>query len=71
MHRRDAVLVLAALSAIPLGTLAQQSGRVWRVGVLWPGESSPPSPRLEAFRQGMRELGYIEGRNVLFVYRYA
>lgn len=71
MNRRDAVLLLLALGAIPLGIEAQQSGRVWRVGVLWPGESSPPSPRLEAFHQGMRELGYIEGRNVLFVYRYA
>ncbi len=71
MNRRDTLLALLALGATPLGTEAQQPGKVWRIGVLWPGASSPPNPRLEAFRQGLRELGYIEGRNVLIVFRYA
>jgi len=46
---------------------AQQQLRHPRLGVL----VNADSPRLEAFRQGLREQGYIEGRNVLFEYRYA
>ncbi len=71
MNRRDTVLALLALSAIPLGVEAQQPGKVWRIGVLWPSASSPPSPRLEAFRQGLSELGYVEGRNIVIEVRYA
>jgi putative ABC transport system substrate-binding protein len=71
MKRRDTVLALLALSVTPLGAEAQQAGKVWRIGVLWPSASSPPSPRLEAFRQGLSELGYIEGRNIVIVVRYA
>ena len=48
---------------------AQQKGNMPLVGVLWP--DSAPSPRIEAFRQGMRDLGYVEGRNVAIEYRYA
>jgi len=59
------------LLASPLAALAQQEGRIWRIGVLWPGSASPPNSRIEAFRQGLRELGYVEGRNVEMVYRYA
>jgi putative ABC transport system substrate-binding protein len=59
------------LLASPLAALAQQEGKIWRIGVLWPGSASPPNSRIEAFRQGLRELGYVEGRNVEMVYRYA
>ncbi len=55
---------------------AQQSGKVPRIGYLsrdlHPSDSRAPSPRnLEAFRQGLRELGYIEGKNIIIEYRYA
>jgi putative tryptophan/tyrosine transport system substrate-binding protein len=49
---------------------AQQPKKVHRIGVLSPG-SSGPSPLLDAFRQGLRELGYVEGQNVAFEYRFA
>jgi len=65
MNRRDTVLALIALGAAPLAAQAQQVGTIRRVGVIWPGGLTP----FEAFRQAMRELGYVEGRNISFEYR--
>jgi putative ABC transport system substrate-binding protein len=48
---------------------AQQAGKVYRIGFLSGGYSSP-SPAVEAFRQGLRDLGYIEGKNLVIEYRY-
>lgn len=63
-----AVLLGLALVAVPLAAEAQPAGRVARIGVLWP---TSDSPTLEAFRQGLRDLGYVEGRNIAIEYRYA
>jgi len=49
---------------------AQQAGRVPRIGFLL-GSSPGPDPRLEAFRQGLRDNGYIEGKNIAVEYRFA
>src|SRR4030095_13512972 len=49
---------------------AQQPKKVPRIGVLSPG-SPGPSPLLDAFRQGLRELGYVEGHNIAIEYRFA
>jgi putative ABC transport system substrate-binding protein len=53
----------------PLAADAQPAGKNPRIGILRPG--SPPDPLLEAFRQGLRELGYDEGRNISLEYRWA
>ena len=50
---------------------AQQSTRVSKIGVLWPGVTFPPPPRMEAFRQALRQLGYVEGQNIAIELRYA
>jgi len=69
--RRRLLLALGvgALSAAR-PALAQQ-GKIPRIAYLSTGIASPPSPLLEAFRQGLRDLGYVEGRNILVEYRYA
>ena len=63
------ILALGILS-VPLSSEAQQPAKVPRIGVLSPG-SPGPSPLLDAFRQGLRELGYVEGQNIAIEYRFA
>ena len=50
--------------------VAQQPAKVPRVGYMAAVSTSADAPRLEAFRQGLRELGYIEGQNIFIEYRH-
>jgi len=59
----------AVLLAVPLDAEAQQAGRVHRIGFL--SLQSGPTSTTEAFHQGLRELGYVEGRNLIIEYRWA
>src|SRR2546428_2388210 len=59
------------LLAGPLVADAQQSGKVARIGVLAQGSSTSGQHILEAFRQGLREHGYVEGQNIVIEYRWA
>jgi putative ABC transport system substrate-binding protein len=74
MNRRTLLrgLTLWTLAA-PLAARAQPEGQVPRVGYISPGSSSEPfrQRRFEALRQGLRELGYVEGRNVVLEPRWA
>jgi putative tryptophan/tyrosine transport system substrate-binding protein len=68
--RRQLVIALGAVAlAMSLGSFAQQQGRVWRVGVLDP--TSTNAVFLQAFRRGLHELGYVEGKNLVIDYRSA
>ena len=70
MKRRDFITLLGgAVGTWPLAARAQQRERMARIGVLWPG--APPDKWDEAFRQGLRAHGYVEGRNILLEYRWA
>ena len=72
MHATTLITVLALLLAVlvvPLAAEAQETGKVARIGVLSSG--SPPDPFVEAFKQGLRDLGYVEGRNISIEYRWA
>ncbi len=61
----------AMLFALSLPVEAQQPAKTPRIGyVSGSGDSSNPGPEIEAFRQGLRNLGYIEGKNILVEYRY-
>jgi len=50
---------------------AQQPGKVHRIGVLSSSSASLHASRLDGLRQGLRELGYVEGQNIIIEYRYA
>jgi putative tryptophan/tyrosine transport system substrate-binding protein len=67
MRRRDVITLLGgAAAAWPLAARAQQSDRVRRIGVLIPvaADDAEAKARLAAFRQGLRQLGWVDGRNV-------
>ena len=64
------LLTVFLLGSIQLAE-AQQSKRVPRIGYLSAGSASSNLPRMEAFRQGLRDLGYIEGKNISVDYRFA
>jgi putative ABC transport system substrate-binding protein len=64
--------VLSAMLFAPGGSAeAQQPARIPWIGILIPASASFFSARLEAFRQRLRELGYVEGKNIFIEYRYA
>jgi putative ABC transport system substrate-binding protein len=72
MRRRDlAALMGAGALGWPLAARAQRSGKAWRIGVLEPLDASANRANLEAFREGLREFGYVEGQNLLIEYRSA
>ncbi len=50
---------------------AQQAKKVWRIGFLAATSPSVEAARIEAFRQGLRELGYVEGKNIIIEWRWA
>ena len=72
MIRGVAVIAVLALSLLvaPLAAEAQQAAKVARIGYLSPNLATGPHLR-EAFRQGLRDLGYVEGRNLVIEYRDA
>src|SRR5712692_11280599 len=63
-------LILSLLTA-PLTSQAQHAAHVPRLGLLIPSSASGYVSRLEAFRHGLRDLGYVEGRNITLEYRFA
>lgn len=71
MRRRTFLALLGgAAAAWPIGVRAQQPGRTYRIGFLWDGPEVF-ADAIEAFRQGLRDLGYVEGRNLVIENRWA
>jgi len=69
MKRREFITLLGGAAAWPLVASAQQPGRIARIGYL--ASNLANQGPLDAFRQGLRDLGYVEGRNVVIEYRDA
>jgi putative ABC transport system substrate-binding protein len=73
-NRRKLVVALGAGALVaPLGSFSQQQGKVWRVGflALRSPTASNPNAGYDPFLQGMRELGYVEGKNLKMEWRFA
>ena len=66
-----AVVLGLSLTLTPLAAEPQQAAKVYRVGFLGVSSASDYAPNLKAFRQGLRDLGYEEGRNIRIDYRWA
>ena len=70
MRRRRILAGLLLSLAAPFGVEAQPPGKVYRIGFLASGSATMPPP-VESFRKGLRELGWVEGQNIVIDYRFA
>jgi putative ABC transport system substrate-binding protein len=71
-NRRNLVIALGAGALFaPIASFAQQSSKVWRIGFLWQDEPSSYITRIDAFKAGLLELGYTEGRDYTIEHRSA
>src|SRR5215216_5946236 len=63
--------VAGGLVATPLAARAQQVGKIYRIGLLETIPAAQNAANLDALRRGLRDLGYVEGRNLIIEYRSA
>jgi putative tryptophan/tyrosine transport system substrate-binding protein len=72
MRRRDFITLVGSAAAMPLVARAQQpNSTIRRIGILIPESMLAARGLLEAFRQGLKEMGWVEGQNIAFEYRSA
>ncbi len=64
MRRREFVALLGSAAALPLAARAQHAAKMPRIGII------DDAPMWRSFRQALRELGYVEGQNIAYEYRY-
>ncbi len=71
MRRRQFLAMLGSAAALPWAARAQQTGKIPRVGWLSPGSAASDETFLASFRDGLRELGWVAGRNIALEPRWA
>ena len=71
MNRREVVFLLTGAVVAPLPLNAQSSSKVWRIDVLETTPMDLNAPNINAFRQSLQDLGYVEGQNLTIAYRSA
>src|SRR3954447_22574182 len=65
------ILFVVVMLAVGVIVEAQQPRKVFRIGYLYQGDRISDSTRIEAIQRALRDLGYVEGKNLAFEYRYA
>ncbi len=70
MKRRSLLAALAASSSLAGRAAAQPAQKVWRLGMLMPDTAQALRRDIDIFKAALRDLGYVEGRNVAFEYRF-
>ena len=68
MNRRE--LLIACAAALPVSAFGQSSHKVWRIGFLAGGLPSTAKPNIDGLRQGMKDLGYVEGQDYILDFRW-
>src|SRR5262245_1123691 len=71
MKRRDYIALCGMAAAWPVAARAQQAGKIYRIGFLANDPTIPTQPAGQAFLNGLRESGFIEGKNVIIERRFA
>jgi putative tryptophan/tyrosine transport system substrate-binding protein len=71
MRRRDFIKAITVSTVWPLVARAQQSSGLPLIGILSPQSAATAARNVEAFRSGLHDLGYVEGRNIVIDLRYA
>jgi putative ABC transport system substrate-binding protein len=72
MRRRDFIGAMCGTAlALPFAAVAQQPGRVWRIGEVLGLTPERGTPLVRAFEQGLTDLGYVPGRDILLLRRFA
>jgi putative tryptophan/tyrosine transport system substrate-binding protein len=71
LGRREFIAFLGTAATWPLGARAQQSAKVARIGFLSFGSAAASASRVEALRAGLRDLGHVEGKNLVIEFRWA
>jgi putative ABC transport system substrate-binding protein len=69
-RRRLFLALMAGALAAPLASFAQQPAKIARIGFLFAASSQGTESQLQAFREGLRELGYVEGKNLQLELRW-
>src|SRR6185295_9724246 len=72
-RRKFLIALSMGMLALPLGSFAQQPGKVWRVGYLssFPTPASKETGSTGIVMRGLRDLGYVDGRNLVVEWRFA
>ncbi len=70
MKRREFIALLGVSAAWPIAGYAQQPGKIFRIGFLGFGSAANWANRIEALHGGLRDLGYVDGKNIVIEFRW-